>query len=280
MNTVLVADIGGTTTRIAYATPQIKEVFVYKTNKKIIQTLLAYAKEKKVAKIAIAAAGIHISDTIALSNNNVKISKKLLEKETNAQVYLYNDIEAIGFAVKHTLKAKILRKGIKNPHKAIISIGTGLGKAVIHENNIYPSEISKTPFPCYTKKDLDLIKNIKHPTYETILSGKGLELLHKKIHPKHIHRSTKEMKQHQTRYTKQAYKLFAQYLARVVKQTILDDITTGGIYLAGGALTKEIIQRFIKEMNDKNTIIKNTSLWIYEDQYIALRGLAHEICRK
>jgi glucokinase len=286
---ILVADIGGTKTRIAVVNKEIQDRVVLPTSQKAINELVIIAKKYKVSEIGIGAAGPHIGDTIKLTNAKVIISKKAIEEKTGAKVTLFNDLEALGYSLKTNIKKRCLKKGSGKGAKAIISVGTGLGKTIVctHCQKPLPSEVSKTLIPITSAKELQLIEKIaKNPMYEDMLSSRGIVNLYAKLQSKYnvqknptMHEITKM----NDPCKKATYTLFAKILARLAKQTILDNFAIGGIYLAGGILKhnqKEYIAKFIKEMSDKNPLISKTPIWILEDENATLEGIAYELHRK
>lgn len=286
---ILVADMGGTKTRIALVEKTIREKIVIPTNKQALDTLVQLAKKHKIKKIGIGAAGPRIGDTITLTNADIRVSKKAIEKKTGATVTLLNDLEALGYSLHAHASTRSLRKGSGTGIKAILSVGTGLGKVVICPacQNSLPSEVSETLLPTRTTKELELVQKVsKEGRYEDVLSSRGVVKLYSIVQKKYtVHKNPTiyEITAMNNPCKREVYSIFATFLARLAKQTILDNCATGGIYLAGGILKHNehaYIAKFIKEMSDKNEMVANTPIWIIDDENAALKGIAYEVYRK
>ena len=103
----LVADIGGTNSRLAIAitSKKNKEIILKNVNKfknsdfenfdEIIKRYLMTLDESSINRICIAAAGIISGTTVEMSNLNWKITVPSLQKTTKiAQVFIINDLQA------------------------------------------------------------------------------------------------------------------------------------------------------------------------------------------
>lgn len=219
MTYYLVADVGGTNTRIAIAEvfvnqdrtkDKIRLINIKQYNTRNISdfgdTLVNYLDKLdsnfSIQSISIGAAGVLQVDTIALANNKLVINKKSIEKKMKIQnVTLMNDFEALALGVQY-LSSKdifVLFKGqaVEQGVKGVIGAGTGLGKAMLIYNKstknyeVLPSEGGHADLPMQTEEDqriLDFLKaNINNDgidytiSYEEILSGRGLERLYQYV---------------------------------------------------------------------------------------------------
>ncbi len=171
MKYILVADVGGTNTRIVITEipdhSTIKQrkqdkirllnIKQYKTKNisdfgdTLVNYLSELNKKFSIQGINIGAAGVLQGDRIALANNKLIIDKKDIQKKTKIQnVTLMNDFEALALGIQYlsTKDIHVLSKGqpVEYGVKAVIGAGTGLGKAILVYNKstkkyeVLPSE--------------------------------------------------------------------------------------------------------------------------------------------
>ena len=108
----LVADIGGTNSRLAFALTSNDEKKIeleniqkfrnsdFKNFDEVIEKYLAISDEMSVDQMCIAAAGIISGATVEMSNLNWKITAPSLKKIANAEkVLVINDLQAQGYAL-------------------------------------------------------------------------------------------------------------------------------------------------------------------------------------
>lgn len=243
----LVLDIGATNTRILKAaTYEEENVEIFKT--KDVHNLSKILKDriKNVDKIVIAAAGPKNKDEIKLTNHDLTINQKTLEKELQTKTVLINDLESQA----HYFKSKYAN------NISLVAVGTGLGVAHVINNNVITSEAGH-------------IKN-ENQEYETLISGKGLQKLHKKIH-------------HKTSTSKQAIKddkvkkEFLQQLGKFCQIIALTNLPQN-IILSGGVIQKnyaainmeEIRKHFEKSSQKK--VLKKIKIIKNKQKYVGLKG--------
>lgn len=243
----LFLDIGATNTRILKAkTYEEKKVEVIKTSNIESLTKILNDKLENVKKIVIAAAGPKNKHQIKLTNANLTINQKELEKKLQTKVVLINDLEsqASYFKTKHSTNL------------SIVAIGTGLGVAHVINKKVIPSEAGH-------------IKQNNHE-FETLLSGKGLQIIHKKIRNKSV--SSKEAiknKEVQQEFLKQIG-MFCQILALTnLPQNII---------LSGGVIQKnhEIINidtiRKHFEKNNQSKMLKKIKIIKNKELHVGIKG--------
>lgn len=209
MTLAILADIGGTNTRVALARGD--EVLTdsiarfsnaeYKAaGKDIAHILRDYLTEKNmqsVEGVCVAAAG-PVQDGVATMTNLdwVMDGAKLRGATGAARVAILNDLQAQGHALGHIAPDK-LRKVISGPAKAgasmlVVGLGTGVNAAPVHQTPagriVPPSECGHVNMPVKSEEDLRLVRFIEglltsrqevpHAGVEEVLSGRGLANLH------------------------------------------------------------------------------------------------------
>lgn len=286
MKKVLVADVGGTHTRVAivdskYTISKKKDIV---TNKPIFVTLSELSKN--VDAVCVAAAGPLINDSIKLTNNSLKLSQKNLEKVCKKPVTLINDMVAWGNAIRLPISHKKIKSGKLTGNKAIVAIGTGFGLAVVTDKETISSEWGSVSWNI-PLDDMQLFPSLKNSVYDDIFSGKGLLRLYnsyrKKELKKPLNLSPLDVSSLTDTSIQKARAHFSKYLVQAVKTITLAHLAFGGVYLSGGVLTHnpDIIKKFIKDISkEKNSLIKNTSIYVLSDQDASLKGAAYEIYRK
>lgn len=148
MDAVLGADIGGTNTRIALFTPQLKEILSerYKTVGKnpyvALSAMNEFAMRNSISikSACIAVAAPVVKDEAKLTNAKITISLKGIQRALGVKkAILINDFEAMALGItvlrKHEATALNKIQPEKNGVKAIIGAGTGLGKAILAYND-------------------------------------------------------------------------------------------------------------------------------------------------
>ncbi len=203
MDAVLGADIGGTNTRIALFTPQLKEILSerYKTVGKnpyvALSAMNEFAMRNSISikSACIAVAAPVVKDEAKLTNAKITISLKGIQRALGVKkAILINDFEAMALGItvlrKHEATALNKIQPEKNGVKAIIGAGTGLGKAILAYNDkekiFIPlqSEEGHAQISIADKEEyglLEFIKKMKKKDivyWEDVLSGRGIAMLY------------------------------------------------------------------------------------------------------
>ena len=149
----LVADIGGTNSRLAVAlTSRVnKEITLDNVQKfrnadfndfnEVIVKYLSILDDKLINRICIAAAGIISKNAVEMSNLNWKITSSSLRKTANIdKVMIINDLQAQGYALDF-IKPEDLATLIKGSHatssndtKLVCGMGTGFNVAIAYQS--------------------------------------------------------------------------------------------------------------------------------------------------
>lgn len=266
INHIITADIGGTNTRIAIVkmgTYEVHQLLRIKTSEieditRNLNMILEEAHEREkieIAHCALAVAGKIEGNQVKLTNAPLTISKEhILNNSLLGRVELLNDAQAAAYGTLIFDKSKQKR--------AVITLGTGLGTAIINPDfSIVSTEFSHTPLEHEIAPALK--RSLKRePVWEDILSARGLEHLYKKHTKKKA--SAYDIKDPQT------FRVFRDVLAAYCNW-----LTTQGveaIYITGGIpLNHNIITKSFRAKLDSIPIT------LIEDELLALKGAAYAL---
>ena len=264
MSNILIADIGGTTSRAAFAAlGQRPDNIVTIANDSVegpeglLARMLDGASERPRAAVLALAAPIN-GDEIRLTNRDW--CWRLADLSTQfgiSSIHAVNDFEALAWAVpslndndlQRIGEAKIFPQGLKqNGVKLVIGPGTGLGTAALvpvrDGYQVIASEGGHCSFgPAFADEEpiFRRLAEEKAPiSAECILSGPGLERLHVAMHPGTM-RLKSEMIVRQARVgnreARATVAMFVRLLGRFAGDMALTFKATGGVYIAGGVAT-------------------------------------------
>jgi glucokinase len=270
MTLSVLADIGGTNTRVALA--QGTEVRIdsirrfpngdYQARAQdIAHVLRDYLDQTgaKVTGVCVAAAG-PVQDGVAeMTNLAWVIDRKKLTDATGAtRVAILNDLQAQGQALGH-IPAANLRRVVDGPVKPgapmlVVGLGTGVNAAPVHPGPqgrvVPPSECGHVNMPIRTEEDFQLARFIEaklksegevaHTGVEEVLAGRGLANLHAFAafaagHPASL-TSAEVLKAAEAgdAIAIHAARLYVHILAQMLADLALIHLPYGGIYLIGG----------------------------------------------
>lgn len=257
MSGCLIADIGGTNSRLAFAGPGGRPVRMIEIAndsvagpEDLIGRALADAKERPQLAVIALAGPIINGDEVVLTNRDWRFRLSELSARCGlARIHVLNDFEAIAWSLPLLGDADVLAIG---PHfkpgpgvKAVVGPGTGLGVAALlpTANGWHPvaSEGGHASFGPVTADEEALFRNMREQggpmSAEMVLSGRGLVRLHGAMHPGTL-RVGPEMIITQAkagnRDARSTVAMFLRLLGRFAGDVALTFEATGGIYLAGG----------------------------------------------
>ncbi len=197
----LVADVGGTNTRVALARDGIVDRasirrFANAGNSGLDAILRDYLTDKgspEVAGACAAVAGPVEGEEARLTNLDWTIGRGGIAAATGARhVAVINDLQAQGHALGH-IAAGCLRPVIPQAAaqpaatpQLVIGVGTGFNAAVVHDGPagrlVTASECGHATLPVRSEADLHLMRFVEtahgFAGVEDVLSGRGLERLH------------------------------------------------------------------------------------------------------
>jgi glucokinase len=306
----LVADIGGTNTRVALADgPKV-----------LTQTIRRYANAEFAglesvlrqyvadeggvdAKAAcVAVAGPVRDGRATMTNLDWTIDKPTLTRATKAEtVSILNDLQAQGHALGHLDPANvrtIIPFPAASPHaaKLVIGVGTGFNAAPVFELEpgrlVAPSESGHVNLPVQTDLDMRPAKYLAtahgFPSVEDVLSGRGLERVYMFLgleagdpREQHAARIMEACADGSDPRAVEAARLFTRMLGSVAGNLALVQLPFGGVYLVGGvarAFAPFLSDfGFVEAFRDKGRFagfMGNFGVAVVEDDYAALTGSA------
>lgn len=306
----LVADIGGTNTRVALADGrQIVDGTIQRYRNADfagLETVLRqYIRDQGgVDPIAacVAVAGPVHDETATLTNLDWTIDKDTLRRATNAQtVAILNDLQAQGHALGYIDPCNI-RNILPGPDSApnaarlVVGVGTGFNAAPVFDLKngriVPPSECGHANLPIRNEMELRLCQFVStahgFPAVEDVLSGRGLERAYAFLgqeagDPREAAAKDIMIACHDGSDPRavDAAKLFTRILGTVCGNLSLIQLPFGGVSLVGG-VARAIAPHlsafgFGEAFRDKGRFagfMGNFAVDVIEDDYAALTGSA------
>ncbi len=270
MTLAILADIGGTNTRVALAdgpSVRIDSIRRYPNadyqarGQDIAQVLRDYlaATKVKVDGVCVAAAG-PVQDGVATMTNLdwVMDAAKLTGATSARKVAILNDLQAQGQALGH-IPEQNLRRVIEGPVKPdasmlVVGLGTGVNAAPVHPGPqgrvVPPSECGHVNMPVRSEEDAQLARfvearlksegEVPHAGVEEVLAGRGLANLHAFAAFAAGHAANLTSADVLTALEKgdataaHAARLYVHILGQMLADLALIHLPYGGIYLIGG----------------------------------------------
>ena len=306
----LVADIGGTNTRVALArgrelVPGTVRRYLNAGFAGLDSVLRQYvADEGDVDTIAacVAVAGPVRDGRATMTNLDWTIDKETLARAARAEtVAILNDLQAQGHALGF-LEPANLRGVIPQPPthehaaKLVIGVGTGFNAAPVFETGagrlVAPSESGHINLPVEDEADMRLFRYLStahgFPAVEDVLSGRGLERVYAWLGTEAddpAERRAAEIMAACADGTdpraRDAARVFVRMLGTVAGNLALVQLPFGGIFLVGGVARAiaPYLQEFGFESAFRNKgrfagFMTNFGVSVVEDDYAALTGSA------
>lgn len=306
----LLADIGGTNTRVALAEggrllPDTIRRYANAEHASLDVVLAAFmAAEGDVdcAGACVAVAGPVRDGVASMTNLDWTIDRTSLAAATRAEtVAILNDLQAQGHALGH-LDGAALRPIVTGSGQAgddasqlVIGVGTGFNAAPVHEfpggRFVAASECGHANLPIRTEADLKLLQFVENihgfPGVEDVLSGRGLERVYAWVSAeagaREDRRAAEIMAAIEARepLALAAGQIFVRMLGTVAGNLSLIHLPFSGVYLCGGvarAVTPWLAEfGFAEAFRDKGRFsgfMLNFSVHVIEDDYAALTGCA------
>ncbi len=307
--TLLVADVGGTNTRVALASGSTLRTdtitrFKNATYPGLETVLRTYMEQQGINDIdgaSVAVAGPVRDGCGVMTNLDWSIDRETLIRATGAeQVAVLNDLQAQGHALG-LIDDDNLRTVVSGPAPAehagrlVIGVGTGFNAAPVHDTLhgrfVPPSESGHANLPIRTAEDLRLCHFVEtahgFPAIEDVLSGRGLERVyrwHASEADNPAERSAADImaacNTGDDDIARAAVATFIRLLGTVCGNLSLVHLPFGGLYLVGGvarAMAPHFQDfGFAEAFRDKGRFagfMQNFAVHIVEDDYAALTGL-------
>lgn len=306
----LLADIGGTNTRVALAEgarllPETIRRYANAEHAGLDAVLAAYlAAEGGVdcAGACVAAAGPVRDGVASMTNLNWTIDHDAVARATGAEVVaVLNDLQAQGHALGHlaqsALRPLVRGRGVPAPgaSQLVVGVGTGFNAAPVHEawggRLVVASECGHASLPVRTEADLRLLRFVESahgfPGVEDVLSGRGLERLFAWVSAEAG--TSRELRAAEIMaelaaggaLAEATGRVFVRLLGTVVGNLSLIHLPFGGVWLIGGVARAftPYMERFgfAEAFRDKGRFqdfMHDFSVTVIEDDYAALTGCA------
>lgn len=309
MSLTLLADIGGTNTRVALARegrllPDTIRRYPndhHPALEPILAGYLAEAGAGPVTGACVAAAG-PVHDGIAVMTNlDWRITPETVATATGAaRVAVLNDLQAQGHALG-TLAPGALRQILPGAPAAagasalVIGVGTGFNAAPVHETPsgrlVVASECGHVTLPVRNDEDLRLMQFLAaghgFASVEDALSGRGLAAIHAFLRTETGHGAPRDAASIMTAVatgdalSQATLRIFVRLLAGIVGDLALIHLPFAGIYLCGGvarAVAPHLAETgFAAALHDKgrfSDFLAAFPVAVIEDDYAALAGCA------
>ncbi|MEO1640700.1 MAG: glucokinase [Pseudomonadota bacterium] len=306
----LVADIGGTNTRVALADGQRildKTIRRYSNTdfpglESVIRRYIEDEGGVDTIAACVAVAGPVRDGKATMTNLDWAIDKDTLARATGAEtVAILNDLQAQGHALGH-IDAANIRTILDGPEtsahaaKLVVGVGTGFNAAPVYELEqgrvVTPSESGHANLPIRNEMELRLCQFVStahgFPAVEDVLSGRGLERVYAFLGQEEgdmRERAAKDIMaacaEDDDPRAAAAARLFTRMLGTVCGNLSLIQLPFGGVYLVGGvarAFAPHLVQfGFGDAFRDKGRFagfMGNFGVHVIEDDYAALTGSA------
>ncbi|MDT8855684.1 glucokinase [Paracoccaceae bacterium Fryx2] len=309
----LVADIGGTNTRVALAlgTALLPETIRRYRNadfpglEPILRRFIAEEDGVDCAGACVAAAGPVRDGVASMTNLDWTFDGDTLARATGAEtVAILNDLQAQGHALGHIAPGKLATlipgpDGAADAARLVIGIGTGFNAAPVHETPwgriVAASECGHVSLPVRTGEDLALSRFVESahgfPGVEDVLSGRGLERVFAFAaaeagcpEDRGAARIMETLASDGP--ARSAARIFSRLLGVVAGDLALIHLPFGGVYLCGGvarAVAPHLGRMgFAEAFRDKGRFagfMQNFAVTLIEDDYAALTGCATYLAR-
>ena len=306
----LVADIGGTNTRVALA--QGREIRAGSIRRYanadfpgLESVLRRYIEDEGGVDpegACVAVAGPVREGRATMTNLDWTIDRETLARATKAErVAILNDLQAQGHALGYIDEANIrtiLKGPDASPHSAklVVGVGTGFNAAPVfdldHGRVVTPSESGHANLPIRDARELRLCEFVStahgFPAVEDVLSGRGLERVYAFLGQEESdprEKSAREIMEAMERgddaRADEAVRMFTRVLGTVCGNLALIQLPFGGVFLVGGVARAfaPYMQShgFGDAFRDKGRFagfMSNFAVHVVEDDYAALVGCA------
>jgi glucokinase len=307
----LVADIGGTNTRVAVARgAQVDAASVHRFRNAghagIAAVIAAYLAQRglsaaDITGVCVAAAGPVRDGVAQLTNLDWRIDREVLAEALTAErCAVLNDLQAQGHAIGNiadTNRVTVIPPTPQPPlaAKLVVGLGTGFNACPVFDTGagrfVPPSEAGHVSLPATVPGLLDILPRIADshgfPSVEEVLSGRGVSTLHAALHgataaPADI------LAAMQARDTAALAtgRLFVQVMGAVIGDLALAHLPFGGIYLVGGvsrAFAPWLDEfGFVGAFRSKgrfSDFMEGFGIQVVTDDYAALTGCASHLAR-
>ncbi|MEV8465416.1 glucokinase [Fluviibacterium sp. DFM31] len=311
--TILVADIGGTNTRVALVkedatAPHSVARFrnaEFPSLEAVLDRYLTDLGRPLCTAACVAVAGPVRNGVGRMTNLAWEMdSERLCAATGAAHGYVINDLEAQGHALENVATRCLMGKPMPqetDETRLVVGLGTGFNAAPVHagegaQYTVVPSECGHISLPVWDETSMALAMELaavhEFASVEEALSGRGLMAVHAHVAGDAAWATTVELiaalQEPEVRdVDRDTMRLFCQLLGRVLGDLALVHLPFGGIYLIGGlarAVSPFFVEGTLPEaFADKGRFrefMADFSLYLVEDDYAALTGCARYVGRQ
>jgi glucokinase len=307
----LLCDIGGTNIRFAAVEKagsslnllMHTELDGFRHAGEACRTAIGMMSEQP-ASLLVSAAGPGNGRKIQLTNKDWSLDSETLGPELSLRkILLLNDFEALALAIAAARESSIttlIDTGARfdpGANLIVLGAGTGLGVAAVARVGdryvAFPGEGGHITLAATGDEDLDIFPHVDCPsgrlTAETLISGPGLERLHRarlaSLGMAETALSAADMGSRaahdQSGQEARSVGHFWRLVARFAGDMALVFAARGGVVLAGGVLQKLLplldvaeFQRCFRDKSPLQELVAPMPVGILNDEYAVLQGLA------
>ncbi|AJE46902.1 ROK family protein [Celeribacter indicus] len=310
----LVADIGGTNTRVALADgvrllPDTVRRYSNDGHDSLETVLCRYIAEEDdvdCRAACVAVAGPVRDGVGTMTNLDWTIDRGTLERAARAErVAILNDLQAQGHALGLVAEAdirQVLRGAGAPPHatRLVVGVGTGFNAAPVVETGtgrvVAASECGHANLPIRTDRDLALARFVEEahgfPAIEDVLSGRGLSHVYRFLateagtpRDRDAAAIMRALADGDDPLATEAVRIFVRTLGVVIGNLCLIHLPFGGVYLVGGVarhiaphLARFGFEHSFRDKGRFSDFMADFPVSVIEDDYAALTGCASHIC--
>jgi glucokinase len=318
---ILGMDIGGTNTSIGIFDKKYRQVGIYANKTKEMhpyEALKNAINDSKKKGNSIIAAGFAVAGPVKngrvhLTNAGLSLTLKQFKsilKMNNA--VMLNDFEAVAYGLNALTSADAIALTKNKPKeksvKVVLGAGTGLGKAILYydgERKVHAplsAEEGHCAIAISSEEEFDLMEFIKKRkkadvVWEDVLSGRGIATAYEFVIGNSPSNSSSEVKKEVAKSNdkartisayrktdpacKKAFALFSIIYARFIRNSMLQSLSYGGVYVSGGIAIRnpDILKskEFRNELYKKAVyrgIVKKIPLFVFSHTSMGLKGAA------
>lgn len=312
----VVADIGGTNTRVALARgPEVDPGSIRRYHNadhpgfgNILERYVDDLAPGPVGRACVAVAGPVHDGSARLTNRDWSIDRDTIARPTGASVVaVLNDLQAQGHALgridrDHLVPVLEGKPAAPDAPCLVVGIGTGFNCAAVYATRagrlVTASEAGHANMPIRSERDLSLRRFVEtahgFPEIEDVLSGRGLENIHAWLAreagvpaDRDAADIMESCRSGGDPLAVEAARIFVELFGTVAGNLALIHLPFGGVYLAGGvarAFTEHLGPfGFAEAFRNKGRFsgfMHSFSVSVIEDDYAALVGTAahlHEL---
>ncbi|MCU4653591.1 glucokinase [Roseibacterium sp. SDUM158016] len=307
----LVADIGGTNTRVALARGPLVDGASVKRFRNaehdgIASVIAAYMEgcgvsDTEITGVCVAAAGPVRDGVAQLTNLDWRVDREILAGALTAgKSAVLNDLQAQGHAIGHiasTNLQRILPQPAHSPHaaKLVIGLGTGFNACPVFDTEagrfVPPSEAGHVSLPATVPGLSEILPEIADshgfPSVEEVLSGRGVGTLHAALHG--VHAEAAEVlaaMEARDAAALETGRLFVRVMGAVAGDLALGHLPFAGIYFVGGVarafapwLDELGFAEAFRSKGRFSTFMEQFGVQVVTDDYAALTGCASHLSR-